>query len=72
MKARVIKPKSLEKQKKHYLELFNELIWCKGKSGQTSGNGQAFESVNNGLSKTGLGLGLALFSGTVAQQYMTR
>jgi len=69
MKARVIKPKKLEKQKKHYLDLFNELVWNRSKNNSSLKNLKSFESVNNDATSVGLGLSVATMTGGLIQQY---
>lgn len=72
MKARVVKPKTLEKQRKHYLDLLNDLVWNRSKRNSSDKNFSGFEGANHVVSSTGLGVGVSLLAGGVIQQYATK
>jgi DNA-binding transcriptional regulator of glucitol operon len=69
MKARVIKTKNLEKQKKQYLDLLNDLVWNKGSLSLKSSQSKAFESVNSDVSNSGYNLGGTLLTSVAVSGY---
>lgn len=72
MKARVMKPNALEKPNKPYLDLLNDLVWNKNSKNSEFRNFKTIEASNKNARIFKLGLGVALLSGGVFQQYGTR
>lgn len=70
MKARIIKPKSLEKQKKHYLDMFNDLVMNKSENASLTHQLSSMSSSSGSLLPSSLGFGVALLTGGAFQQFV--